>query len=1040
MRTRPLPIVVAGVALLLAAGEAGAQSLTITSPTANTRLAAGPDYATDVLGDPWDMSNPEDISIDPQELSGWTNFGFKAGGDVGGTVTGNPASIAFLRPGRFGSLNPGRNGLRYPIDSVTFRKLSLKLKSAANEQLRIYWYHRPWEHPSGMGIGVRFSDPPTTAGYQLVEMDLAPAPGEQEPWTASAVRGFRIDPNSQTSNYEVLFDWIRLTVPDDHPAAVRHVITWSGGSGPAAIDVVDSRNAVLRIASGIAGASYTWFYGGLPPGRYTLRISRGSTVGSTPFSINAPPIAHVIDPDETGGEDFASTVLGNPWDMNDAADVRTSPYDHLSVKQFVGGVFHGVSDAVPVAWAGTVPVGDPIAYVLSGNGLVDPNRYRYLTIRMRVDDPYDLGLGSVGRVMWGSRTQPFDVSVSGPFMTWPGWNTYTFDLGSLSTAPGGGIETGGPRAEAWTAAAIKHLRVDPHEFAQFRGFDIDAVKLAAIDEARGSFVIRWTGTDPDGDPAVVNLYYDTNTNPVDGKTLIGTTALATGQRSWTTSGVPAGRYWIYAEVSDGLNATGRYSTGMVEVLSGAAASAPELTIDMPAPNSSVPQGSRVSGWAIDRSADSGTGIDTIHVYAYPNPGSGTAPIFVGSAAYGLPRGDVGTVFGNQFSASGYELPIANLPPGFYRLGVFGRSTVAGTFNVNRTVDITITSSKVMAFDGLPGGAIAQPVTISGWAIDLSSGGGSGVDAVHVYAYPAGGGAAVWGAAAMLGASRPDVAATYGSRFASSGFQIALRGLAPGTYRLVAYARSTATGTFDFTRETTVTLASKPVLALDTPAPGSTVNQTVTFAGWAADLAAGTGTGIDAVHVYAYPVGGGAPVVLGAAQYGQSRPDVGAAIGSQFIASGYRLTATLPPGQFDVVFYGRSTVANTFFALTTARLTVRPSAPTIFLDTPTAGATVGRPFTLAGWALDSGALSGTGIDTIHVWAYPVSGGAAQWVGAANYGSARPDVGAYFGTQFTPSGFSLAAATLPAGTYNVALFPHSTLSGAFSAPLVVPVTVR
>ncbi len=76
----------------------------------------------------------------------------------------------------------------------------------------------------------------------------------------------------------------------------------------------------------------------------------------------------------------------------------------------------------------------------------------------------------------------------------------------------------------------------------------------------------------------------------------------------------------------------------------------------------------------------------------------------------------------------------------------------------------------------------------------------------------------------------------------------------------------------------------------------------------------------------------------------------------------------------------------------------------------------------------------------MWAYPVSGGAAQWVGAVSYGSARPDVGAYFGAQFTPSGFSFTGATLPAGTYNVALFPHSTLSGAFSTPLVVRVTVR
>ena len=168
MRLRLTIVVVLVAGCWFSAGTADAQSgLTVTSPAANTRLAAGPDFATDVLGDPWDMSNPEDISIDPQELSGWANFRFTPAGEVGGTVTGNPSSIAFLRPGRYGSLNTGRSGLRHPIDSGTFRRLAVKLKSAASQQLRVYWYHRPWEHPSGIGYGVRFSTP-TTAGYQLL--------------------------------------------------------------------------------------------------------------------------------------------------------------------------------------------------------------------------------------------------------------------------------------------------------------------------------------------------------------------------------------------------------------------------------------------------------------------------------------------------------------------------------------------------------------------------------------------------------------------------------------------------------------------------------------------------------------------------------------------------------------------------------------------------------------------------------------------------------------------------------------------------------
>ncbi len=46
--------------------------ITITSPSANALLRAGPDFASDIIGDAWDMSNAEDISLDPMQRRGWT--------------------------------------------------------------------------------------------------------------------------------------------------------------------------------------------------------------------------------------------------------------------------------------------------------------------------------------------------------------------------------------------------------------------------------------------------------------------------------------------------------------------------------------------------------------------------------------------------------------------------------------------------------------------------------------------------------------------------------------------------------------------------------------------------------------------------------------------------------------------------------------------------------------------------------------------------------------------------------------------------------
>ena len=45
---------------------------------------------------------------------------------------------------------------------------------------------------------------------------------------------------------------------------------------------------------------------------------------------------------------------------------------------------------------------------------------------------------------------------------------------------------------------------------------------------------------------------------------------------------------------------------------------------------------------------------------------------------------------------------------------------------------------------------------------------------------------------------------------------------------------------------------------------------------------------------------------------------------------------------------------------------------IVVDGPAANAIVAAPFVVTGWALDGVASTGTGIDTVHVWAKPVSG--------------------------------------------------------------------
>ena len=111
-----------------------------------------------------------------------------------------------------------------------------------------------------------------------------------------------------------------------------------------------------------------------------------------------------------------------------------------------------------------------------------------------------------------------------------------------------------------------------------------------------------------------------------------------------------------------------------------------------------------------------------------------------------------------------------------------------------------------------------------------------------------------------------------------------------------------------------------------------------------------------------------------------------------------------------------------------------------IDTPRSEAVVDRSFLLAGWAVDLDAVSGTGIETLHVWAYPVAGGDPLFVGVAAIGGRRPDVAAIHGDRFRDAGFGLTVQGLKPGTYDLAVFPWSNVSGGFVPPKAVRVTVR
>lgn len=169
--------------------------------------------------------------------------------------------------------------------------------------------------------------------------------------------------------------------------------------------------------------------------------------------------------------------------------------------------------------------------------------------------------------------------------------------------------------------------------------------------------------------------------------------------------------------------------------------------------------------------------------------------------------------------------------------------------------------------------------------------------------------------------RPDVAELFGSAYLNSGYQITVQGLQPGVYTFTAFAHSSRSGTFTIARQSTVTIAPSVHIVIDTPVARASVGGVFDVAGWALDRSSLTGPGIGAVHVWAYPAGG-APIFIGGAVYGASRPDIGALFGGRYARSGFDVSATLPAGTYNIVAFARSTTTNSFNGVRLVQVTVQ----------------------------------------------------------------------------------------------------------------------
>jgi YD repeat-containing protein len=256
--------------------------------------------------------------------------------------------------------------------------------------------------------------------------------------------------------------------------------------------------------------------------------------------------------------------------------------------------------------------------------------------------------------------------------------------------------------------------------------------------------------------------------------------------SLTSTTLPAGSYRL--DVSARSTVPG--ANNQVRSVTITVRTDPRMSLDAPAHGSITGQPFMIGGWAVDLAAAAGTGISTVHIWAFPVAGGN--PVFLGVPAFG-PRPDVAAAFGQQFLNSGFTLPsVAGLPPGQWQIGVYAMSALTGTFNQSAAATITLpVPNGLIAIDAPPENAtVGQPFGITGWAIDLNSPNTVGIAALHIYAYPWSGAPPIFIGAPAVWGPRPDVAAYYGAHYVNSGWGITASGLPAGTYTIVAHPIST----------------------------------------------------------------------------------------------------------------------------------------------------------------------------------------------------------------------------------------------------------
>jgi hypothetical protein len=543
---------------------------TVTAPAAVDNVNPAQEWSTRAFQDPWDMTERTDVPWSHYGVeadTGLTNVTF-ASSIFSATTTNSSPWVYLLDTDMPATSHIGRFGTNYPIDATTYKVLAWRMSVTKSSTSGLCW----WISDIFSSSSNYASSGPVTPGWRIYVQRIPDlARSGPDPW-AGTIRTFQMRPTRASAPDTLQIDWVRLV--NDDPTLYR-TITWTGGGNyDVYLDSDSTRgNGNLgAIAKNTSGGSLLFYIGALPAGDYWVAMTTtggdptvSSSYSSGYYHVDGIPTLSFTTPSEEGSsDDFATTVLANPWDMDALSDVDsyeqiTSPQiTNISAEDMAGNNLGSVRVLKGTSVASPIPPGDPILRILSPavrgvDKRIDPDLYRVLTFELGLAGARDWRPtgGSIGRIIWWVDGETYE-SVSQDILLNHKTGTQvlekiildmkTLEMEPSSPSPAGWVPGGG------AMPGIKGLRLEPHEFSSAKDFFVRRVKLAAFEQIAESYQIQWN-YGASGSATSLALYYDQTGSGFAGTLIAAGLNPTAGSYTWNTSGLPAGSYYIYGKLS-----------------------------------------------------------------------------------------------------------------------------------------------------------------------------------------------------------------------------------------------------------------------------------------------------------------------------------------------------------------------------------------------------------------------------------------------------------------------------------------------------------